>query len=77
MKRTLETHTLHPMVVDSSEKNLRSENLKSNGDFKLGFSTEEALKRLSNEIQNFLESYEKKFKKERSVLVPLTSFRLT
>lgn len=63
------------MVVDSSEKNLRSENQKSNGNSQLGFSTEEALERLSSEIQDVLESYETKFKKERSVQVSPTSFR--
>lgn len=77
MKKALETYTLHPMVVDSSEKNLRSENQKSNGNSKLGFSTEEALERLSCEIQDVLESYETKFKKERSVLVSPTSIRST
>lgn len=64
----METRSLRSMVVESSEKDLQSENQKTNDNGQLGYSTEEALERLSSDIQDVLESHETKFKKERSVV---------
>lgn len=50
------------MVDEPDEKNLQGEN-KSNE--VLGFSTAEALKRLSDDIDEVVKSYETKFKNER------------